>query len=204
MRYSLAKIVFGAMVLSNVAACGSTGLYPAELASATEVYPPSAIAASYESAPTVSKTEATFDTAFADVWSITRRSIAQNQWIIRSESESDGVILATKTVRDQRASGDSYQPTDRNYYFLVDVSELAGSQSRIRAVARTQAQCYQIARGAAAAMTIGLSELYTRDEQKNCKDEASKVQWAEGSKSAKTDLENLIVLVNNNLIAAGL
>lgn len=189
---------------SALGGCSFWDIYPEHLDSINDVYPQASMDGEFEAAPMTSKSSAVFGAPYVDVYAVVRRSAAQNQWNLQTEDEAAGSIRATRVTRDQARTGDSFTPVDRNFYYLINVDEISGTESRVRVIAKTQAQCFQVKRGQYAAISLGLSEAYTAREQKECRAVGSKTQWAQGDNSAKAELENLIVLIRNNLIALGL
>lgn len=189
---------------STLGGCSFWDIYPEHLDSVSDVYPEASLDGEFEAAPPASKSSAVFGAPYVDVYAVVRRSAAQNQWNLQTEDETAGSIRATRVVKDQARTGDHFTPVDRNFYYLINVDEVSGTESSVRIVAKTQAQCFQVRRGSYAAISLGLSEAYTAREQKECRAVGSKTQWAQGDNSAKSELDSFIVLVRNNLIALGL
>lgn len=183
--------------------CALEQTYPKRFDTVTEVYGSGVGDGGFQAAPVSSKSAATFDAPFADVFSIAETSVSQNQWNIHSADERDGVILATRVTRDQFRTGNGYMPVDRHYHYFIEVDEVSGEQSRVRAVARTQSGCVHANRGALAAMSFGISEAYISKAMKECRDVGSKTMWADGEHSVKSELDNFIIVMRNHLIQLG-
>ena len=183
--------------------CSMQQTYPTRFDTISEVYSTPLSEAQLTAAPPNSRITATFDAPYADVFSVASRSVTQNQWNLHSTDEAAGMILATRTVVGQFRTPNGYVPVDRHYHYLIRIDEKSAGASSLVAVAKTQGACVQINRGAMGAMSFGISEASFSSEMKNCRDRGSKTTWADGSASAKSELDNLVILMRNNLIALG-
>lgn len=192
-----------AVSLLSLTGCAMQQAYPERFDTVTEVYGSGVTDDEFAQAPLPSRTTAVFDAPYADVFSVASTSVTQNQWNIHSANEDAGVILATRAIKDQFRTGNGYMPVDRQYHYFIRVDEVSGDQSRVRAVAKTQGGCVHANRGALAAMSFGISEAYISKAMKECRDVGSKTMWAEGEKSVKSELDNLVIVIRNNLIALG-
>lgn len=201
MKTTLTLIVTGSLL--GLSGCAGDPTYPKRFDTVTEVYGDGVTDDEFAQAPMPSKTTAVFDAPYADVFSVVSTSVTQNQWNVHSADEDAGAFLATRAIKEQFRWGDSYIPVDRYYHYFIRIDEVSGGQSQVRAVAKTQGECRQVNRGAMAALTIGLSELYSSKAEKECRDVGSKTMWAEGVKSVKSELDNLVIVIRNNLIALG-
>ena len=189
------------VVLSS--GCAMQTWYPSQFDTVQQVYPERADASLYESAPESSRVSASFPAPYSDVVAVAERSATQNQWNVVSVDENSGNILASRAVKDQFRTPNGYLPADRRYHYVIGVQETAAADTRVWVVAKTQGACMQASRGTAAALSFGISEAYIPSSMKNCKKAGSKTMWAAGENSARHELEQLVILIRNNLIALG-
>lgn len=201
MKKTLTLIVTSSLL--SLSGCSMQQTYPKRFDTITDVYGDGVNENEFAAAPIPSKTTAVFDAPYADVFSVASTSVTQNQWNIHSADEEAGVILATRAIKDQFRTGNGYKQVDRHYHYFIRIDEVSGDQSRVQAVAKTQGGCLHANRGALAAMSFGISEAYISRAMKECRDVGSKTMWAEGEKSVKSELDNLVIVIRNNLIALG-
>lgn len=183
--------------------CSLQSWYPERFDSINEVYPAPVDSSLHTMAPESSKSSASFPAPYSDVFAVAERSATQNQWNVISADEGNGTILATRAVQDHFRTPNGSLPADRRYHYVIGVQETSAADTRVWVVARTQGACLQANRGAFGAMSFGISEAYIPASMKSCKDKGSKTDWAVGTKSAKADLDQLVVLMRNNLMALG-
>lgn len=181
-------------------------IYPERIDAVHEVYPGGLVGTDYDAAPIESKAESIIPAGYADIYEVVRRSMAQNQWNTQREDAKSGQLLATKITREQAWN---IGMTDRHYFFAVSVSELGPKKTQIRVTAKTQRRCAHtgpMGRTVMAVSTLGLSEGkesfgMVGDETYQCKEVMSKARWA---LDVRGELNQLMVFVRNNMIAAGL
>ena len=199
-KFQLLIVAGAAIYLSG---CALEQWYPERFDTIEEVYAPGVSERQLNLAPAPSRISAEFDAPYADVFAVAERSVTQNQWNLHSSDEASGTILATRVTKGQFRTPNGYLPADRHYHYLVRIDEVSGSVSSLAAVVKTQGACKQINRAAFGAMTLGMSEAAFNSEMKDCKEDGSKTTWAQGEASVKGELDNLVILMRNNLIALG-
>lgn len=197
------KIICLQAAIVLLSGCSLQDWYPKEFDTVQEVYPAPADASIYSTAPEPSKANASFPAPYGDVFAVAERSATQNQWNVVAADEGSGTILATRAVMDQFSTPNGYLPADRRYHYVIGVQESGASDTRVWVVAKTQGACLQANRGTLGAMSFGISEAYIPAAMKSCREKGSKTTWAQGTKSAKAELDQLVVLIRNNLMALG-
>jgi hypothetical protein len=146
--------------------------------------------------PADSSKRVTVPVNFEDAYRATIVSLTQAQMNIESEDKAGGVVFAQQIV--QAVPG--FQPTnnynnqrsqERRYFLAIVLKEKEAELTEITAYARVQGRCYFIAQ------SFGLP-----NDRQNCQNYAA-VHWATGIDSAQNNLSQFIILLRNNLIAAG-
>ena len=146
--------------------------------------------------PADSSKRVTLPVSFEDAYRATIVSLTQAQMSIESEDKARGVVLAQQILQ----SVPGFQPTnnfnnqrsqERRYFFAIVLKEKEAELTEIIAYARVQGRCYFTAQ------SFGLP-----NDKENCQKYAA-VHWAEGVDSAQNNLSQFIILLRNNLIAAG-
>lgn len=197
------QLLLAAGFALSLSGCALEQWYPERFDTVEEVYPSGSGGQPFNQAPPTSRIAAEFDAPYADVFAVAERSVTQNQWNLHSSEEATGTILATRATKGQFRTPNGYLPADRHYHYLIRIDEASGSVSTLAAVAKTQGACKQINRAAFGAMTFGMSEAMFGSEMKDCREDGSKTTWAQGEASVKGELDNLVILMRNNLIALG-
>jgi hypothetical protein len=133
-----------------------------------------------------------FQAPYEDVFRAASVSASQAQFSVEEEKKAEGVILATRTAKEQPPqiypmSPVNQQPHQRNYYYAILVKEKGPKSTEVVIMAKVQGKC--------------LTELLISPAV--CKAYATP-HWASGHDNAMQDLNQFIVFLRNNLIAAGL
>ncbi len=147
--------------------------------------------------PTDSRKRLTVPINFEDAYRATLVSLAQAQLNIESENKDDGVVFAQQVVQAvpgfQPANNFNNQRSlERRYFFAIVLKEKGPESTEITAFAKVQGRCYFVS------LTYGLPS-----DKAACQRYAD-VHWAEGIDSAQESLSQFMILLRNNLLAAGL
>jgi hypothetical protein len=136
--------------------------------------------------------KAAFKVPYEDVFRAASVSASQAQFSIEEERKADGVILAMRTIQERPpqdipiAPGNQ-RPHQRNYYYAIVVKEKGPKSTEVVIMAKAQGKCLVDPLSATAA----------------CKAYAVP-HWAAGHDDATPDLNQYMIFLRNNLIAAGL
>jgi hypothetical protein len=172
---------------------------PDRFATLQEVYAPGDLLRSIEVAPIDSNIKKVFNAPYEDVFRAAIVSAGQTQWLVEVQDKAKGVILATRVLQTPPPVGAganceannfaNKNPTRRNYYYAVVITEKGPKSIEVTALAKAQGKCEH--KGCLA-----------RERHEECERYAS-VHWATGHDNAMSELSQFMVFINNHLIAAG-
>ena len=133
---------------------------------------------------------------YEDAYRATIVSLTQALMNIERENKAQGVVFAQKIVQvipgfHPTNNFNNQRSQERRYYFAIVLKEKGAELTEITAYAKVQGRCYF------ASTAFGLPT-----DKVNCQNYAT-VHWASGIDSAQESLSQFMILLRNNLIAAG-
>jgi hypothetical protein len=192
MKRSVSMVWCGLLVLT-ITACMSTELLPARFMTAEEAFPSSD--QSEPPAGSEASNKSVFNASYEEVFRASSVSAPLAMLQIQKEDKHSGVILATRSVSTAGM---------RMYFYSIRVKELGRKRTEVTIVAKLQGKCTPHP-GIATALdvaTVGMVHGALSEEQKDCEHLIAGL-WAEGKFSSAQEMSQFMIMVRNNLVAAG-
>jgi len=196
----LTYIAFFICCLCALGGCGGKW-HPVKFATVEEAFPSANPLESTDRIPSDSIKKSLFHAPYEDVYRAVSMSVSQALMHVEKEDKKNGVILAVRTIQVPPPrglptcwDGANLAPQQRNYYYAIVVVEKGPKSTEVTAIAKAQGRCID---------GPCLDFLDRGESTLSCHAYAS-VHWATAHESSLQELIQLMTLIRNNLIAAGL
>lgn len=191
-----ARIVLITMALGIYSGCAANVWHPVRFSTTEEAF--ASLKPADQIPPPDSVKKGVFRAPFEDVWRAASISASQAQLNVEIENKAKGVIFATRTIQAapfptvptcQFSQPYNGVPQQRNYYYAIVLKEQEAKSTEVTVLALAQGRCIT---GACAGFVDG----------EECR-KYSSIHWATGLENSMTELNQVLIFIRNNLIAAG-